>query len=190
VGGPAPVSGRIALPRKPVVQTGLFGHRSVEMAAQHSRLQRFGADNAASEWTPVDRGHDVVARVHLRLRPGPQAAGEGRHALDRLEGAVDNAQLSELRLLVTELLTNSVRHGGGEAWITLEVDIYANAVRVVVTDHGPGFEQPNKPTPHLDRTGGWGLCLVDRLADRWGVDRGDQTAVWFEVDRGGFARAA
>jgi anti-sigma regulatory factor (Ser/Thr protein kinase) len=60
----------------------------------------------------------------------------------------------------------------------------------VVTDSGPGFEpeQP-RPTPHVDRPGGWGLCLVDRLADRWGVDSGNRTAVWFELDRQ-FARAA
>jgi anti-sigma regulatory factor (Ser/Thr protein kinase) len=140
---------------------------------------------------PVELGgHDVIARLHLRLRPGPQAAGEGRHALDRLEGAIDDEQLSELRLLVTELLTNSVRHGGSKPWITLDVDIYANAVRVVVTDRGPGFERPTPPRPHRDRPGGWGLCLVDRLADRWGVHRGDDTAVWFEVDRGSFAHAA
>jgi anti-sigma regulatory factor (Ser/Thr protein kinase) len=129
----------------------------------------------------------------MRLKAGPQAAGEGRHALDRLEGAIDAEQLGELRLLITELLTNSVRHGVSEvAWITLDVEIYANAVRAVVTDSGPGFEAPETPMPHFDRPGGWGLCLVDRLADRWGVDRADQTAVWFELDRpgAGFATAA
>ena len=163
------------------------------MAAHHSpfpRFQRRQAENS-SGWVPVDLGgHDVVARLHLQLRPGPEAAGEGRHALDRLEGAINHDQLSELRLLVTELLTNSVRHAGSDEWITLDVDIYANAVRVVVTDRGEGFEPEPTPTPHLDRPGGWGLCLVDRLADRWGVERRNGTSVWFEVDRAGFAHAA
>jgi anti-sigma regulatory factor (Ser/Thr protein kinase) len=164
------------------------------MSAHHSPFPRFQhrqANDSRSGWTPVDLGgHDVVARLHLQLRPGPQAAGEGRHALDRLDGALDHAQLAELRLLVTELLTNSVRHAGTDDWISLDVEIYANAVRVVVTDSGSGFEPEPTPQPHLDRPGGWGLCLVDRLADRWGVHRDHGTAVWFEVDRGSFARAA
>jgi anti-sigma regulatory factor (Ser/Thr protein kinase) len=134
-------------------------------------------------------GHEVIGRLHMKLRAGPQAAGEGRHALDRLDGSIAEDELSELRLLVTELLTNSVRHGVDRgSWITLDVEIYANAVRAVVTDKGPGFDRPHTPEPHRDRTGGWGLCLVDRLADRWGVEAGDKTAVWFEMDR--FAAAA
>jgi anti-sigma regulatory factor (Ser/Thr protein kinase) len=151
------------------------------------------AQKASFGWQPVDLGgHDVIGRLHLQLRPGPEAAGEGRHALDRLEGSLGDAQLSELQLLVTELLTNSIRHGVDDrGWIMLDVELFTNAVRVVVTDSGPGFEpQQPRPTPHLDRPGGWGLCLVDRLADRWGVDRGNRTAVWFELDRGEFARAA
>jgi anti-sigma regulatory factor (Ser/Thr protein kinase) len=166
------------------------------MAAHHSPfpcVQRRHAASAGSGWLPADLGgHEVVARLHLRLRPGPEAAGEGRHALDRLEGTLGEEQLSELRLMATELLTNSVRHGAGESgWVTLDVDVYANCIRVVVTDNGPGFEPDPNPTPHLDRPGGWGLCLVDRLADRWGVDCDDATAVWFEVDRAGtFAHAA
>jgi anti-sigma regulatory factor (Ser/Thr protein kinase) len=121
------------------------------------------------------------------MRPGPQAAGEGRHALDRLVGQLGEAQLGELRLLVTELLTNSVRHARTEEWITLDVELQTDAVRAVVTDCGQGFEPESRPQPHLDRPGGWGLCLVDRLADRWGVDRGNGTAVWFEMARSSFA---
>lgn len=163
------------------------------MAAHQSAFRRFERrpPDDGSGWVPIDLGgHDVMARLHLQLKPGPEAAGEGRHALDRLEGAIPEAQLGELRLLVTELLTNSVRHGGNGDWITLEVEVFSNAVRAVVTDHGPGFEPAPTPTPHVDRPGGWGLCLVDRLADRWGVERGSKTTVWFEMARDGFAQAA
>jgi anti-sigma regulatory factor (Ser/Thr protein kinase) len=155
------------------------------------RFQRRWTEPRRTGWLPLDLGgHEVVARLHLQLRPGPEAAGEGRHSLDRLEGALADAQLGELRLLVTELLSNSVRHAGTKDWISLDVEIYANAVRVVVTDNGCGFEPEPVPRPHLDRPGGWGLCLVDRLSDRWGVDRENGTAVWFELDRGDLARAA
>src|SRR3954463_3251146 len=114
------------------------------MAAPDSpfpRFQRRQSQTASSGWLPVDLGgHDVVARLHLQMRPGPQVAGEGRHALDRLEESVGAGQLTELRLLVSELLTNSVRHAGStHDWIMLDVEIYSNAVRVVVTDRGPGF---------------------------------------------------
>jgi anti-sigma regulatory factor (Ser/Thr protein kinase) len=164
------------------------------MAAQHSpfpRFERRREQSGRSGWLPLDLGgHEVIGRLHLQLRPGPEAAGEGRHALDRLDGSLDPSQLSELRLLVTELLTNSVRHGVDQRGrIELDVEIYANAVRAVVTDTGPGFDPDPDPTPHPDRPGGWGLCLVNAMADRWGVKRDGPTAVWFEIDRPGFAHA-
>src|SRR5437764_2946843 len=134
----------------------------------------------------------VVSRLQMRMRPGPEAAGEGRHALDRLEGAVDADQLDTLRLLVTELITNAVRHAGCRAWIELGVEVYPDSVRGEVLDCGSGFQPPERPEPHRDRTGGWGLCLVDQLADRWGVAPDDVTRVWFELGRShsrGFAAA-
>jgi anti-sigma regulatory factor (Ser/Thr protein kinase) len=157
------------------------------------RFEQRRSEGADSGWLPVDLGgHEVVAQLHMQLKPGPEAAGEGRHALDRLEGALPEDQLNELRLLVTELLTNSVRHGARDAgWITLDVDIYANSLRVVVSDPGPGFRLDGRPQPHKDRPGGWGLCLVDNLSDRWGIESGKPTAVWFELDReSDFAAAA
>src|SRR5690349_10346047 len=115
------------------------------MALRDSAFPRFDrrrTEAGAEGWLPLDfGGHEVIARLHMQLRPGPQAAGEGRHALDRLDGSLDETMLGELQLLVTELLTNSVRHGAGErTWIELDVEIYANTVRVAVTDRGPGFD--------------------------------------------------
>ena len=156
------------------------------------RFERRRHAAADEGWSPVELGgHEVVSQLHLDLETGPQAAGEGRHALDRLAGAMPHDQLETLRLLVTELLTNSIRHGS-DGVISLDVEIYANSVRVAVTDGGPGFDAPETPTPHLDRPGGWGLCLVDRLATRWGVARDHGTRVWFELDRSmrGFAATA
>lgn len=148
----------------------------------------------ASGWSPVDLGgHEVMSKLHLELRSGPAAAAESRHALDRLDGAIDGEQLDVLRLLVTELVTNSVRHAHEMSeWIELDVELYSNAVHVEVQDRGPGFQPKGTPEPHPDRPGGWGLCLVDRLADRWGVAVEDRTRVWFEMDRdaSGFARAS
>src|SRR6185369_5432493 len=82
----------------------------------------------AATWAPLDLGgHEVVAHLCMQLRPGAAAIGEGRHALDPLEGAIDEDHLGTLRLLVTELVTNSVRHSGTANWIGLDVEVYANA---------------------------------------------------------------
>lgn len=157
------------------------------------RFEERARDAAQTGWRPGELGeHETMARLRMQLRPGPEAAGEGRHALDQLRGTLPDDQLDELRLVATELLTNSVRHGSANGgWIVFEVELYANAVRLVVTDRGPGFRPEPNPQPHPDRPGGWGLCLIDRLADRWGVDANGETSVWCELDRGlNFASAA
>jgi anti-sigma regulatory factor (Ser/Thr protein kinase) len=121
--------------------------------------------------------------LHLRLPPDPEAAGAARRALDRLKGLCPPEVLEDLRLLVSELVTNSVRHArlNPDRRIGLRVDASATSLRVEVTDPGPGFEvQP--VIPSIYQTSGWGLYLVDRIADRWGVDRGRHTRVWFEVN--------
>ena len=153
-------------------------------SAVASPFPRFDSKRGEGGWEAVDLGgHEVISRLHLQLRPSPQAAGEGRHSLDRLEGAIDGSDLDILKLLITELITNSVRHGDHESWIQLDIEIYSNAVRVQVVDQGTGFQPKESPEPHADRLGGWGLTLVDRLADRWGVVPEGATRVWFELNR-------
>ena len=145
-------------------------------------------ERVADGWTPLDLGgHEVVSRLELRLSPGPEAARLARTELDSLRGQIEGSLLDVVRLLVTELITNSGRHGGGrdQMPVDLVVDLFANALRVEVSDSGPGFELNGDPQPHLDRPGGWGLCLINKLADRWGVERGDRTCVWFEIERAG-----
>jgi anti-sigma regulatory factor (Ser/Thr protein kinase) len=52
----------------------------------------------------------------------------------------------------------------------------------MVTDWGPGFDARTRTREPGDHTGGWGLFLVERLADNWGVQRdGESTMVWFEL---------
>ena len=120
--------------------------------------------------------------VKLSLEGGPEAAVRARQALSRLRSELDPPTLESLRLLVTELVSNAVRHAGAPT-VDLVVLVSAPAVRVEVTDHGPGFE-PAGRTRGQDPEGGWGLYLVERLADRWGVAREERgTRVWFELER-------
>ena len=123
--------------------------------------------------------------LDLRLPPGPRAPGEARHALDGLAESIDPDRLDEIRLLVSELVTNSVRHARLEQheWIGLRVTWAQGVLRVEVSDGGPGFES-EIPLPSLYQDSGWGLYLVEQIADRWGVSTEAGTRVWFEVDLG------
>ena len=128
-----------------------------------------------------DRG--LPASLRLELMSGPGAVPAARRAIAGLAGHVGLGTLGDLRLLVSELVTNSVRHAGldSDDAIALEISVSPKRVRVEVTDLGPGFER-RPPEPREDRSGGYGLFLVDRLADRWGVISDEVTRVWFEID--------
>jgi anti-sigma regulatory factor (Ser/Thr protein kinase) len=120
--------------------------------------------------------------VSLSLDGGPEAAGHARRALSRLRGDIEQPLMETMRLLVTELIANSVKHASSDA-VALNIVVGSGAVLVEVRDEGPGFE-PTGRTADQDDTSGWGLYLVDRLADRWGVAREDSaTRVWFELKR-------
>jgi serine/threonine-protein kinase RsbW len=88
-------------------------------------------------------------------------------------------------LLVSEVVSNAVRHSGGpaDATITLEASITEDVVRIAVTDAGEGFTpRPRDP----DRLGeGYGLYLVEKAARNWGVEHDGGTTVWFELARAG-----
>jgi anti-sigma regulatory factor (Ser/Thr protein kinase) len=100
-----------------------------------------------------------------------------------LDDRVEPELLDDIRLLVSELVTNSVRHSGGTATGTvgLAVRVAPDRVRIEVTDPGAGFE-PKAREPGQSQSSGWGLYLVDHLSDRWGVSRRGHTKVWFEMD--------
>ena len=68
---------------------------------------------------------------------------------------------------MTELVTNSVRHTAADS-LTLSVAIGKSAVLTEVADTGPGFD-PKCVEHSGDEDTGWGLFLVQRLADKWGV---------------------
>jgi anti-sigma regulatory factor (Ser/Thr protein kinase) len=120
--------------------------------------------------------------LSLRLDRAPGAAATARRGLARLRGDLDAPLMETLRLLVTELVTNSVRHTGAKT-VELTVLVGRSSVRTEVTDAGPGFDPARTGSPANDHTG-WGLFLVERLAERWGVEKaGRATKVWFELRR-------
>ena len=108
------------------------------------------------------------------LRVG-QAAREAVRSFARELGAESTADAC---LLVCELATNAYRHGRGD--IRLRITLDGEVARFVVYDDGGARFQPiTDPDEH----GGWGLNLVQRVADRWGTG-GAPTHVWFELQAG------
>ena len=112
-----------------------------------------------------------------------EAPGVARRALSELlADAFPPALATDAELLTSEIVTNSVRHAGlaEEDSIVVDLDLSEERLRVSVTDEGPGFEYT---TPQAREIGGWGLVLVDRLSDRWGIVRNDPNHVWFELSK-------
>lgn len=112
------------------------------------------------------------------LPKSPSSAAAARRMLDRLAGELDRDTLDDARLLISELVTNAFEHGDGEIEVRLSCE--QGLLRVEVLDGGPGFT-PRPRGPDSPTEGGWGLHFVDRLAERWAVDRGRRSRVWFEL---------
>ena len=84
-------------------------------------------------------------------------------------------------LLVSELVTNAVRHARDTYAIALDLEIGATWLRIEVQDADPRWPKPRIPD-RLDESG-FGLVLVDALAGNWGVRQtATGKAVWAELD--------
>jgi anti-sigma regulatory factor (Ser/Thr protein kinase) len=118
------------------------------------------SDYRASHLLPCDPAGVVLAR---------RAVGEL---------PLDRGRAGEVKLAVSELVTNSVEHAeqGPDALIELCATVdERGAVRVEVRDDGPG--------PPAGANHGLGWRIIDRVADRWGITRdGGRACVWFELD--------
>jgi anti-sigma regulatory factor (Ser/Thr protein kinase) len=139
------------------------------------------------------RTDSVTTELSVRFSGGPYAAAAARRALGGLRDVVGPERLEDVFLLVSELVTNGVRHAGAGEADELELDVRRDAdrLRVEVADPGPGFRGAHA-RPRGDDTGGWGLYLVEQIADRWGVQRDEAGAnvVWFELRGAGSVAAA
>lgn len=126
-----------------------------------------------------------MSEIAVALPAVPESIPRSRQVLDGLRGELEEPALDDLRLIVSELVTNSIRHARlrtGDR-IDLEVSVDESTIRLELRDRGRGFAPPATPTT-LFQESGWGLFLVSRLTDRWGVStEGGVTTVWIEIDR-------
>jgi anti-sigma regulatory factor (Ser/Thr protein kinase) len=130
---------------------------------------------------PRDR---LELRYRQRFVAEPGAAHDARRGIDAFAQEIGADLVRAVQLLVSELVGNAVSHAGmgGRGFIGLDVFVSPARVRVVVADSGPGFDlrpHPVDPDDHRGR----GLQLVERIADRWGVQAEGKHRVWFEIDR-------
>ena len=123
--------------------------------------------------------------LDVTLKPDLSAPERARNSIDDVSDRLSDDVLDDVKLLVNELITNSVKFAG-KGKIELRLAASDDAVRVEVHDQGPGFA-PNRSSPSLSDTSGRGLFLVDALSDRWGVTLDGTTCVWFEIDAEGAA---
>jgi len=118
-------------------------------------------------------------RAAVDLPPVARSAAAARRLVGQLldawaaEGFRDDATL-----LVSELVTNVVRHVTGQVAMRVEVALTGPGLQVAVVDSSAAPPVPRTPGPH----GGHGMGLVEAVADRWGSDdHGDGKRVWFEL---------
>ena len=105
-----------------------------------------------------------------------------RHSVLSSGAALSPAASGDLALLVSELVTNAIQHGGADASREIEVTLSAGEQRVRVEVADPGADTAAS-TERLTPEGGWGLVLVDRLSERWGRERtpAGGSVAWFEL---------
>jgi anti-sigma regulatory factor (Ser/Thr protein kinase) len=128
---------------------------------------------------------EPVTRYRADLPGGLSAPAQARRLVAGwIGGDLDRDTLYDIQVLVSELVTNAVRHGGGGEGgrIALGVRMARERLRIDVGDSGPGFERPRPPKARPEG-GGNGLLLLEILTSRWDVSLGAGTTVWFELDR-------
>ena len=125
---------------------------------------------------------DPRVRALYKIEPQPEGPAQARRIIaDELASRVSAPVLDDVKLMVSELVTNGIVHGSTEPDAPVMLDLLVNGdVRCRVLDHGHGFASG----PRSMEAGGWGLQVVEQLSDRWGMQCSpQQTEVWFERHR-------
>jgi anti-sigma regulatory factor (Ser/Thr protein kinase) len=119
--------------------------------------------------------------VHVDIDRDLTAPARARRAVERFGAGLDPTVVPDVKLLVSELISNSVKYGReGDVELILRSE-GPEHVHVEVVDQGVGFVPAARARPKTE-PGGWGLHMVEALTQRWGVREGS-THVWFEIDR-------
>jgi anti-sigma regulatory factor (Ser/Thr protein kinase) len=131
------------------------------------------------------RGYvSAMSQARLVLTPDILAPSKARELLaEVVDDRSGSERLTRAQVALSEVVNNAVRHGAveGSDPIELEIERVEDIVRVRVMQSLPVPERPSIVNlPKAWSTGGYGLVIIDSVADRWGVQL-QPPAVWFEV---------
>jgi anti-sigma regulatory factor (Ser/Thr protein kinase) len=129
------------------------------------------------------RGSGQALRVELSRDVRAPARARSVVAEQLASAGIDGTFSQTIVLLVSEVVSNAVRHSAAPAdsAIDLRARVTETTVRVEVTDAGEGFTPRARDPERLGE--GYGLYLIEKTASSWGVEGGNSTTVWFELAR-------
>lgn len=117
-----------------------------------------------------------MRELDIELRADETAPRLSRARLAEIEAFL-GPRSNDVKLLISELVTNSVRHAPSTQKVRVRVKTDDEKIRLEVVDHGPGF------VPTTPRGDGMGLTIIERLADDWGVKVDGECTVWVELSK-------
>ena len=128
----------------------------------------------------------IAETLNLSLAPTVAAAGHARAQIGEwlAQSHSQPALIEVSRLLVSELVTNCVRHARtvADAPVQLTTSLHPTRLRIEISDAGTDGTVGRRPPGFSDGSGGFGLDLVTGLSSAWGVKRGPLgTTVWLEL---------
>ena len=128
---------------------------------------------------------EVTLRREVVLPATPEAALLARAELDdAVPAKALGPRRDHARLVISELVTNAVKHGveHGQDLIRVIIEWFGERLRVEIQQPRPAPDlQPVEPRLDAQDFGGLGLHIVDELADDWGAEAGPPGRVWFEL---------
>jgi anti-sigma regulatory factor (Ser/Thr protein kinase) len=130
-------------------------------------------------YTSKEMPEPAAELFSMDLPCDPRAPRAVRDALDRSEDI--GCVLGDATLVATELVTNAVRHSGCSARQTLEVRVDVRPERLRISVRDPGRSGREAEVRSGQTVGGWGLQIVEQLAERWGSERAEGYQVWAEI---------
>ena len=157
------------------------GAESGDINTEQAAALRFVLEQVEEESETVESDPWTPAELRRTLPANTAAARTAREAVVFVAEGIPQQELETARLLVTELVTNSVRHApnGRRATVDLTVSVERNLLHIEVADRSPTPARP-KPPSH---EGGYGLALVDAMASRWGAEqRSGRNVTWFDLE--------
>ena len=128
-----------------------------------------------------DHTHEVIP-ITVELPFGTDAPSVARQFLATHAVSLPESLHEDAKLLVTEIVSNAVRHGA--PFVTMQIRNDPFGVAVLISDEGPDLPQLPERRPDLEATSGRGMLIVDAVASRWGVTpkpANDGKTVWFEL---------